>query len=135
MATIFSRIVAGEIPSYKVAEDEKNYAFLDINPVAPGHVLVIPKKEVDYIFDLEDDELAAMHVFAKSVALAIQQAFPCKKVGEAVIGLEVPHAHIHLIPIQKESDMLFSNPKLKLSNEEFVAIAKAINEAWEGNRK
>ena len=90
---------------------------------------------MDYIFDLEDEEVAAMHVFAKGVALAIQQAFPCQKVGEAVIGLEVPHAHIHLIPIQKESDMLFSNPKLKLSNEEFVAIAKAINEVWEGNRK
>jgi histidine triad (HIT) family protein len=86
---------------------------------------------VDYIFDLEDDEVAAMHVFAKSVALAIQKVIPCKKVGEAVIGLEVPHAHIHLIPIQKESDMLFSNPKLQLSNEEFVAIAKALNEAWE----
>ena len=135
MATIFSRIIAGEIPSYKVAENEQFYAFLDINPLVKGHTLVVPKREVDYIFDLEDDEVAAMHVFAKSVALAIQQAFPCKKVGEAVIGLEVPHAHIHLIPIQKESDMLFSNPKLKLSNDEFVAIAKAINEAWEDNRK
>jgi histidine triad (HIT) family protein len=90
---------------------------------------------VDYIFDLEDEEVAAMHVFAKGVALAIQKAFPCKKVGEAVIGLEVPHAHIHLIPIQNESDMLFSNPKLKLLGEEFVAIAKAINEAWETNKK
>ena len=135
MATIFSRIIAGEIPSYKVAEDEKFYAFLDINPLVKGHTLVVPKREVDYIFDLEDDEVAAMHVFAKSVALAIQKAFPCKKVGEAVIGLEVPHAHIHLIPIQNESDMLFSNPKLKLSAEEFVSVAKAINEAWEINRK
>ena len=135
MATIFSRIIAGEIPSYKVAENEQFYAFLDINPLVKGHTLVVPKREVDYIFDLEDEEVAAMHVFAKSVALAIQQAFPCKKVGEAVIGLEVPHAHIHLIPIQKESDMLFSNPKLQLSSEEFVAIAKAINEAWENNRK
>ena len=135
MATIFSRIIAGEIPSYKVAENEQFYAFLDINPLVKGHTLVVPKREVDYIFDLEDDEVAAMHVFAKSVALAIQQAFPCKKVGEAVIGLEVPHAHIHLIPIQKESDMHFSNPKLQLSGEEFVAIAKAINEAWESKRK
>ena len=135
MATIFSRIIAGEIPSYKVAENEQFYAFLDINPLVKGHTLVVPKREVDYIFDLEDDEVAAMHVFAKSVALAIRQAFPCKKVGEAVIGLEVPHAHIHLIPIRKESDMLFSNPKLQLSGEEFVAIAKAINEAWESNCK
>ena len=135
MATIFSRIIAGEIPSYKVAEDENFYAFLDINPLVKGHTLVVPKREVDYIFDLADDEVAAMHVFAKSVALAIQKAFPCKKVGEAVIGLEVPHAHIHLIPIRNESDMLFSNPKLKLSAEEFVSVAKAINEAWEINRK
>lgn len=135
MATIFSRIIAGEIPSYKVAEDDKFYAFLDINPLAKGHTLVVPKCEVDYIFDLDDDELAAMHVFAKKVALAIREAFPCKKVGEAVIGLEVPHAHIHLIPIQKESDMIFSNPKLKLTNEEFVEIAQAISRAWESNNK
>ena len=135
MATIFSRIIAGEIPSYKVAENEQFYAFLDINPLVKGHTLVVPKREVDYIFDLEDEEVAAMHVFAKGVALAIQKAFPCKKVGEAVIGLEVPHAHIHLIPIQNESDMLFSNPKLKLSGEEFVTIAQAINEAWESNKK
>ena len=135
MATIFSRIIAGEIPSYKVAENEQFYAFLDINPLVKGHTLVVPRREVDYVFDLEDDEVAAMHVFAKGVALAIQRAFPCKKVGEAVIGLEVPHAHIHLIPIQKESDMLFSNPKLQLSGDEFVAIAKAINEAWESARK
>ena len=132
MATIFSKIVAGEIPSYKVAEDDKFYAFLDINPLVKGHTLVVPKKEVDYIYDLSDEELAAMHVFAKHVALAIQKAFPCRKVGEAVIGLEVPHAHIHLIPIQKESDMIFSNPKLKLANEEFVEVARTINEAWEG---
>ena len=130
MATIFSKIIAGEIPSYKVAENEHFYAFLDINPLVKGHTLVVPKREVDYIFDLDDSEVAAMHVFAKSVALAIQKVFPCKKVGEAVIGLEVPHAHIHLIPIQKESDMLFSNPKLKLSSEEFSSIAKALNEAW-----
>ena len=135
MATIFSRIIACEIPSYKVAENEQFYAFLDINPLVKGHTLVVPKREVDYIFDLEDEEVAAMQVFAKGVALAIQQAFPCKKVGQAVIGLEVPHAHIHLMPIQNESDMLFSNPKLKLSGEEFVAIAKAINDAWESNQK
>lgn len=132
MATIFSKIITGEIPSYKVAENEDFYAFLDINPLAKGHTLVVPKREVDYILDLADDELASMHVFAKKVALAIQKSFPCKKVGEAVIGLEVPHAHIHLIPIQKESDMIFSNPKLKLANEEFVEIARTINEAWEG---
>lgn len=132
MATIFSKIVAGEIPSYKVAEDDKFYAFLDINPLVKGHTLVVPKIEVDYIYDLSDEELAAMHVFAKHVALAIQKAFPCRKVGEAVIGLEVPHAHIHLIPIQNESDMLFSNPKLKLSDEEFKSIAERIHNAWEG---
>lgn len=132
MATIFSKIVAGEIPSYKVAEDDKFYAFLDINPLVKGHTLVVPKREVDYIYDLSDEELSAMHVFAKHVALAIQKAFPCRKVGEAVIGLEVPHAHIHLIPIQNESDMLFSNPKLKLSNEEFKSIAESIHNAWEG---
>lgn len=132
MATIFSKIVAGEIPSYKVAEDDKFYAFLDINPLVKGHTLVVPKKEVDYIYDLSDEELATMHVFAKHVALAIQKAFPCRKVGEAVIGLEVPHAHIHLIPIQNESDMLFSNPKLKLSDEEFKSIAECIHNAWEG---
>ena len=132
MATIFSKIVAGEIPSYKVAEDDKFYAFLDINPLVKGHTLVVPKKEVDYIYDLSDEELAAMHVFAKHVALAMQKAFPCRKVGEAVIGLEVPHAHIHLIPVQNESDMLFSNPKLKLSDEEFKSIAERIHNAWEG---
>lgn len=126
MATIFSKIIAGEIPCYKVAENELFFAFLDINPLVKGHTLVVPKQEVDYIYDLSDEDLAAMHVFAKKIALAIQKAFPCKKVGEAVIGLEVPHAHIHLIPIQKETDMLFSNPKLKLTQEEFIAIAKAI---------
>lgn len=135
MATIFSKIIAGEIPSYKVAEDDKFYAFLDINPLVKGHTLVVPKKEVDYIFDLEDEEIADMQVFAKRVALAIQKAFPCKKVGQAVIGLEVPHAHIHLIPIQKESDMLFSNPKLSLSAEEFVEIASAISKAFTDGAK
>ena len=118
-----------------MAEDERFYAFLDINPLVKGHTLVVPKREVDYIFDLSDEELAAMQVFAKHVAEAIQRAFPCRKVGQAVIGLEVPHAHIHLIPIQKESDMLFSNPKLKLEPDEFAAIAQAIAQAWtEGNK-
>ena len=129
MATIFSRIVAGEIPSYKVAENDKFYAFLDINPLVKGHTLVIPKQEVDYIFDLSDEDLAQMQVFAKKVAAAIKSAFPCIKVGQAVIGLEVPHAHIHLIPIQKESDMLFSNEKLKLTAEEFKEIAEKISNA------
>ena len=129
MATIFSRIVAGEIPSYKVAENDKFYAFLDINPLVKGHTLIIPKQEVDYIFDLSDEDLAQMQVFAKKVAAAIKSAFPCIKVGQAVIGLEVPHAHIHLIPIQKESDMLFSNEKLKLTAEEFKEIAEKINNA------
>ena len=106
MATIFSRIIAGEIPCYKVAEDERFFAFLDINPLVKGHTLVIPKQEIDYIFDLSDDDLAAMHVFAKSVARAIEKAVPCKRVGVAVMGMEVPHAHIHLIPINKESDKI-----------------------------
>lgn len=126
MASIFSRIVAGEIPCYKVAENDKFFAFLDINPLVKGHTLVIPKQEVDYIFDLSDEDLAQMQVFAKKVATAIKEAFPCLKVGQAVIGLEVPHAHIHLIPIQKESDMLFSNPKHKLSPEEFKEIAEKL---------
>ncbi len=134
MATIFSKIAAGEIPSYKIAENDKFFAFLDINPLVKGHTLVIPKREVDYIFDIEDEELAAMHLFAKSVAKAIEKAIPCKRVGVAVMGLEVPHAHIHLIPINKESDMVISNPKQKLSDEEFVGIASAIKAAWEKNK-
>ncbi len=131
MATIFSKIAKGEIPSYKIAENEHFYAFLDINPLVKGHTLVIPKQETDYIFDLDDDKLGAFQIFAKGVAKAIAQAIPCRRVGQAVIGLEVPHAHIHLIPIQHERDMLFSNPKLKLSAEEFVEIATAIRNAWE----
>lgn len=126
MATIFSKIAAGEIPSYKCAENEEFYAFLDINPIVKGHTLCIPRREVDYIFDMEDDEIARFQVFAKKVATAIKKAFPCIKVGEAVLGLEVPHAHIHLIPMQSEKDMIFSNPKLKLTNEEFKAAADAI---------
>lgn len=126
MASIFSRIVAGEIPCYKIAENERYFAFLDINPLTPGHSLVIPKREVDYLYDLDDVEIADIHVFAKKVAEAIRKAVPCQRIGIAVIGLEVPHAHIHLIPIQKEGDMLFSNPKLKLSPEEMEKIAADI---------
>ena len=124
--TIFSRIAAGEIPSYKVAEDERFYAFLDINPVKKGHTLVIPKQEVDYILDLEDEEYAALHLFAKRVARAIEQAFPCRKVGMTVMGLEVPHAHIHLIPLDTEGDMIFARPKLQPTLEEFDVTAAAI---------
>lgn len=126
MASIFSRIVAGEIPCYKVAEDENYFAFLDISPMVKGHTLVIPKREVDYIFDLEDDELAGLHLFAKKVAVALKKAFPCQRIGMAVLGMEVPHTHIHLIPLQKESDMLFSNPKLSFTPEEMAEIAEAI---------
>ncbi len=128
--SIFSKITAGEIPSYKCAEDEKFYAFLDINPLVKGHTLVIPKREIDYIFDMEDDELAAFQIFAKKVAVAIKNAFPCLKVGQAVIGLEVRHAHIHLIPMQSEKDMLFSNPKLSLPAEEMASIAGKILEEY-----
>ncbi len=128
MPTIFSKIAAGEIPSHKVAEDEKHYAFLDINPVAPGHTLVIPKQEVDYIFDLNDDDYRDLHIFAKRVAEAIKQAMPCKRVGVAVMGLEVPHAHIHLIPINEEADMNFFKEKTALSPEEMRQIASKINQ-------
>ena len=120
------KIAEGEIPSYKCAENEEFYAFLDINPLVKGHTLVIPRREVDYIFDMEDDELARFQVFAKKVAVAIKSAFPCVKVGQAVLGLEVPHAHIHLVPMQSEKDMNFSNPKLQLSSEEMAAIADKI---------
>ncbi len=129
--TIFSKIIAGEIPSYKCAENDKFYAFLDINPVAQGHTLVVPKHEVDYIFDLSDDELAEMIVFAKKVALAIQTAYPCRKVGMAVLGLEVNHAHIHLIPLQSEGDMDFRKPKLQLSAEAMKETAENILKAYE----
>ncbi len=135
MATIFSRIIAGEIPSYKVAENDQFFAFLDINPMAKGHTLVVPKQEVDYLFDLDDKTLGDMQIFAKKVAKAIEKAVPCKRVGQMVIGLEVPHAHIHLIPINKESDMVLSNPKLKLATEEFQEIAKKINDAFAEENK
>ena len=123
---IFSKIAAGEIPSYTCAESDKFYAFLDINPVAKGHTLVIPRREVDYIFDMDDDELAEYQVFAKRVATALKKAFPCKKVAQVVLGLEVPHAHIHLIPMNSEADVDFRREKLKLSSEEMASIAEAI---------
>lgn len=123
---IFSKIAAGEIPSYKCAENEEFYAFLDINPLVKGHTLVIPRREVDYIFDMEDDELARFEVFAKKVAVAIKNAFPCVKVGQAVLGLEVPHAHIHLIPMQSEADVDFRKPKLEVTPEEQAEIAAKI---------
>lgn len=124
--SIFSKIAAGEIPSYKCAENDQFYAFLDINPLVKGHTLVIPRREIDYIFDMEDDEIAAFQVFAKQVAIAIKKAFPCKKVAEVVLGLEVPHAHIHLIPMQSEGDVDFRKEKLKLSEDEFKDIANKI---------
>ena len=128
---IFSKIAAGEIPSYKCAESEKFYAFLDINPVAKGHTLVIPRREVDYIFDMYDEELAEYQVFAKRVATALKKAFPCRKVAQVVLGLEVPHAHIHLIPMNSEADVDFRRDKLKLSEEEFKQIAEAIRNGFE----
>ena len=131
MATIFTKIAAGEIPSYKCAEDKHFYAFLDINPVAKGHTLVIPRKEVDYVFDMEDDELAAFELFAKKVAQAIKTAFPCKKVAQVVLGLEVPHAHIHLLPMNSEADVDFRKPHLKLEEEEMKAIAGRIFEEFQ----
>lgn len=124
--SIFSRIVAGEIPCYKIAEDENYFAFLDISPLQKGHTLVIPKHEVDYIFDLSDEEIAGLQVFAKKVAVAIRKAIPCVKVGQCVLGLEVPHAHIHLIPMQSEADMRFTNHHLELTPEEFNQIAESI---------
>jgi histidine triad (HIT) family protein len=126
--TIFSKIVAGEIPSYKIAEDDKYFAFLDINPLTKGHTLVIPKREVDYIFDLDADELAGLTVFAQKTAKAIAKAISCKRVAVMVLGLEVPHVHIHLIPIDNEKDANFCNPKLKLGKEEFEAVANSIRE-------
>ncbi len=126
MATIFSRIVAGEIPCYKVAENDRFFAFLDIAPLAKGHTLVIPKREVDYFYDLEDDELAEMIVFAKQIAKKIQATTQCKKVATVVLGLEVPHAHIHLVPMNTEKDVDFSKDKLSLTPEEFANIAESL---------
>ena len=126
MPSIFSRIVSGELPAYKVAEDGRHLAFLDLTPLVEGHTLVIPKKEIDYIFDMPADELAALHVFAQRVAKAVQAAVPCKRIGVAVVGLEVPHAHIHLIPMNKVADMNFANPKIKVPEARMQALAAAI---------
>jgi histidine triad (HIT) family protein len=129
MATIFTKIINGEIPSYKIAEDENYFAFLDINPLKKGHTLVIPKKEVDYLFDLDEETLAGMMKFSKKIAKAIDKSIDCKRVGVVVLGMEVPHAHIHLIPLDKESDASFNQPKLKLSEEEFEETAEKIRSA------
>ena len=129
--TIFSKIVRGDIPSYKCAENEEFYAFLDINPVTKGHTLVVPKREVDYFFDLTDEEIGRMMVFSKRVAAAIKEVFPCKKVGVAVMGLDVPHAHVHLAPLQSEVDMDFGKNKLQLPAEEMMQIASQIQQAFE----
>jgi len=126
MASIFTKIVRGEIPSYKVAENNMYYAFLDINPLVKGHALVIPKSETDYLFDMSDSDLGGIMVFAKKIAKAIQKTIPCKRVGVAVIGFDVPHAHIHLIPMQGMKDIDFSRPKLKLTQDEFQSIASRI---------
>ena len=126
--TIFSKIIAGEIPCYKIAEDDRFFAFLDINPLSKGHTLVVPKLEEDYIFKLDDDMLSGMMLFSKKVALALEKSVPCLRIGVAVIGLEVPHAHIHLIPITREADINFKNPKLKLEPDEMNAIAEGIRQ-------
>lgn len=126
MATIFSKIVNGQIPCYKIAEDDRYFAFLDINPLVKGHTLVIPKEETDYIFDIDDDTLGGMLIFAKRVALAIEKVIPCKRIGVTVLGLEVPHAHIHLIPLNRESDINFSNERVKLTEEEYKQLVEDI---------
>ena len=127
MATIFTKIIKGEIPCYKIAEDEDYFAFLDINPLKAGHTLVVPKNETDYIFDLEDDRLAGLMLFSKKIAAAIKNAIPCNRIGVAILGLEVPHAHIHLIPMDSMEDVNFKNPKLRFSPEEFKKIADQIS--------
>lgn len=129
MASIFTKIIQGDIPSHKIAEDDQFYAFLDISPLQKGHTLVIPKKEIDYIFDLNDDLLGEMMVFAKSVAAKIKKAFPCDRIGVTVIGLEVPHAHIHLVPINRMADMNFANEKMNLSSTDLAEIAEKIRQA------
>ena len=131
MISIFTRIINGEIPCYKIAEDEKCFAFLDISPLAKGHTLVVPKIETDYIFDIADDEHKYLWNYAKYVAHAVKAAIPCKRIGIAVIGLEVPHAHIHLIPLNKVSDMNFSNPKLKVADNEMLEIAERIRSSFQ----
>lgn len=129
MASIFTRIIQGEIPCHKIAEDDQFLAFLDIAPLAVGHALVIPKKEIDYIFDLEPETLAALHIFSQKVARQIEKAIPCKRIGVAVIGLEVPHAHVHLVPLQNVSDINFERPKMDLSEEELATTAATIRGA------
>lgn len=129
MASIFSRIIAGEIPCYKVAENDRFFAFLDINPLQEGHTLVIPKEEKDYLFDYDDQTVADLVVFAKQIAVAMKRVIPCQRIGMAVLGMEVPHAHVHLVPLNKETDMLFSNPKKKFSPEQMAEIARKINAA------
>ena len=131
MGSIFTRIIRREIPAHIVAEDENYLAFLDILPLARGHTLVIPKKEVDYVFDLDDKTLSGLHIFSKKVAQAIRKAINCKRVGVAVLGMEVPHAHIHLVPMNSMSDMNFSNTKLKLSTEELAGIAAKIRDSFQ----
>lgn len=126
MASIFTRIMNGEIPCHKIAEDERYFAFLDIMPLAPGHVLVVPKQEIDYIFDIDDDLLSGMLPFAKRIATALEKAVPCERIGISVIGLEVPHAHIHLLPLRTMDDINFSRPKMKMTQEELSAIAERI---------
>lgn len=126
MASVFTRIIKGEIPCYKVAEDERYFAFLDINPLREGHTLIVPKKETDYIFDLDDETLSGMIIFSKKVAAAIKAAIPCARIGVAILGLEVPHAHIHLVPMDSMEDVNFRNPKLKFTPEEFKATAEKI---------
>ncbi len=128
MATIFTKIIKGEIPCYKIAEDNNFFAFLDINPLRPGHTLVVPKRETDYIFDLDDEMLSGMIIFSKKVAAGIKAAIPCKRIGVAILGLEVPHAHIHLVPMDSMEDVNFRNPKLKFTAEEFKAIAQKISQ-------
>jgi len=128
MASIFTRIINGEIPCYKVAEDDRFIAFLDARPLKPGHTLVVPKKEVDYIFDLDEETLAGMMVFARKIALAMKEVIDCRRIGVAVLGLEVPHAHIHLIPLTRETDMLFTNPRIPVTDEENKRLAKAIGD-------
>jgi len=128
MATIFTRIIRGEIPCYKIAEDERYFAFLDINPLRAGHTLVVPKKEVDYLFDLDDDLLSGIIIFSRKVSKAIKDSVPCTRIGVAVIGLEVPHAHIHLVPMDSMEDLNFRNPKLKFTPDEFKTLAKKISE-------
>jgi len=126
MATIFTKIINGEIPCYKIAEDENYFAFLDINPLKAGHTLVVPKKEVDYVFDLDNNQLSGLVLFSKKIASAIKSAFPCNRIGVVILGLEIPHAHIHLVPMDSMEDINFKNPKLKFSPEEFKEIADKI---------